>query len=55
MLHGSNLDPPNRFDRLHREVDLEQVEWDQEYRNKLANRKIEYFEDASKSIVSENH
>ena len=34
---------------------MEQVEWDQEYRNKLANRKIEYFEDASKSIVSENH
>ncbi len=55
MLHGSNLDPPNRFERLHREVDFEQVEWDLDYRTKLANRNIEYFEDASKSIVSENH
>lgn len=52
--HGSLLDPPNRFDRMHRELDLEQVEWDTEYLEGLHDRPIEYLTDTSRSIVSEN-
>lgn len=54
MLHGSNLDPPNRFESIRREPDLEHLEWDQEHFRAVANRKIEYIEDASQSIISEN-
>ena len=54
MRHGSNIDPPNRFESLHREADLENLEWDQEYLHGLTNRKIEYIDDASKTIISEN-
>ncbi|XZE53775.1 PA0069 family radical SAM protein [Planctomycetaceae bacterium SH139] len=54
MRHGSNLDPPNRFESIHREPTLEHLEWDQEHLRTLANRKIEYIDDASKSIISEN-
>ena len=54
MRHGSNLDPPNRFEHVHRETELEHLEWDQEYLHALTHRKIEYIEDASQSIVSEN-
>lgn len=54
MRHGSNLDPPNRFEQLHCEADLEHLEWDQEHLRTLENRRIEYLFDASKSIVSEN-
>ncbi len=54
MRHGSNIDPPNRFETIHREVDLEHLEWDQEYHRTLTNRNIEYIDDASASIVSEN-
>jgi DNA repair photolyase len=54
MRHGSNLDPPNRFEPIHREVDLEHLEWDQEYLREISNRKIEYIDDSAQSIVSEN-
>ncbi len=54
MRHGSNLDPPKRFDKVHLEVELEQMEWDQEHLRGLSNRKVEYIPDASKSIVSQN-
>lgn len=54
MRHGSNLDPPNRFESVHHESDLEHLEWDEEHRRKLTNRKIEYIDDASKTIVTEN-
>jgi DNA repair photolyase len=54
MRHGSNLDPPNRFETIRREPDLEHLEWDQEHLRALTNRKIEYLDDASKSIISEN-
>lgn len=52
--HGSQLDPPNRFDTVHRETDLEHVEWDQEYLNERMDRPIRYLDDTSRSIVSEN-
>lgn len=55
MRHGSNIDPPNRFERVHREPDLEHLEWDQEHLRGLTNRKIEYIDDASRSIISENN
>lgn len=48
------LDPPNRFEAQRRELELEQVEWDQEYLTELENRKIEYLPDSSKTIVAEN-
>ncbi|HWL09123.1 MAG TPA: PA0069 family radical SAM protein [Planctomicrobium sp.] len=54
MRHGSNLDPPNRFDRIHTEADLEHLEWDDEYLKERTDRKIQYLTDSSKSIVSEN-
>lgn len=54
MRHGSKIDPPNRFESVQREDDLEHLEWDQEYLREISNRKIEYLDDASKTIVSEN-
>lgn len=54
MRHGSKIDPPNRFESVHREYDLEHLEWDQEYLHEISNRKIEYLDDQTQSIVSEN-
>lgn len=54
MRHGANIDPPNRFDRVHAERDFDHVEWDVEYLHAVANRRIEYLADESKSIVAEN-
>lgn len=54
MTHGSQLDPPNRFEKIHREADFEHLEWDQEYLEALDKRTIEYLADASKSIVTQN-
>lgn len=53
-MHGSRLDPPNRFLAQHREADLEHVAWDDEYLRERDVRPIEYFDDQSQSIVSEN-
>src|SRR5688572_32426022 len=54
MRHGAAIDPPNRFERTIREADLEHVEGDQEYLDGLDDRPVEYLEDASQSIVTEN-
>ncbi|QDS86639.1 Radical SAM superfamily protein [Rosistilla ulvae] len=54
MRHGSELDPPNRFESIRRELDLGQMEWDQEHLAAHERREIEYLPDDSKSIVSEN-
>ncbi len=54
MRHGSQLNPPNPFERLHAEVDLEHLEWDNEYLKQRTARPIEYLPDASQTIVSEN-
>jgi DNA repair photolyase len=53
-MHGSMIDPPNRFEKSHREVDFDHVEWDQEYLEGLGHRPIEYLADMSRSIVSRN-
>lgn len=55
MRHGSRLDPPNRFESVHAEPDFDHLEWDTEYLAERANRKIEYIENSSKSIVTENN
>ncbi|MCA9031263.1 MAG: radical SAM protein, partial [Planctomycetaceae bacterium] len=55
MRHGSNIDPPNRFETVHRELDLEHLEWDEEHLHGLTNRAIEYIEDDSKTIVVKNN
>ncbi len=54
MRHGSRIDPPNRFDRIHTVPDDEHLEWDVEYLDQRQDRRIEYIADSSKSIVSEN-
>lgn len=54
MRHGSRIDPPNRFESVHRDLEREQLEWDEESRRQLGHRPIEYLFDDSKSIVSEN-
>jgi len=54
MTHGSMIDPPNRFEKVHAEADFEHLEWDQEYLAGLDKRPIEYLADASKSIVTQN-
>lgn len=54
MRHGSQLDPPNRFDKTHTTPDLEHLAWDDEYLNGRLERPIEYLADASQTIVSEN-
>ncbi len=54
MRHGSQIDPPNRFESVRREHDFEHLEWDDEYRDALLNRRIEYIDDKSQSIISEN-
>jgi DNA repair photolyase len=54
MRHGSNIDPPNRFEKVRREADWEHLEWDQEHLRGLTNRKIEYIDDAARSIVTQN-
>mgnify|MGYP001245975574 FL=1 len=54
--HGSNLDPANRFEKLHRVVtpeDLDQLAPDDELLSG-PDRAIEYFADQSESILSEN-
>lgn len=55
MRHGSNLDPPNPFERVHSTPDWEHVQWDNEYLKQRADRRIEYLSDSSQSIVSENN
>ncbi len=55
MRHGSNLDPPNRFETVRREDDLEHLSWDQEYLAARERRPIEYLFDESTSIVAENN
>ena len=54
MRHGSNIDPPNRFEKTYSEIDFEHLEWDTEYLDERNNRQIEYIDDTSRSIVSEN-
>src|SRR3954466_4456739 len=51
---GSYINPPNRFDRVHAERDLEQIEHDDELLAALDRPPTEYLDDRSQSVVSEN-
>lgn len=53
MRHGSQLNPANRFERLHVAPDDDHLEADAA--PAAPSRLIEYIDDASESIVSENH
>ena len=54
MRHGSQIDPPNRFDTVQIERDCEHLAWDEEYLRALKHRRVKYFEDMSETIISEN-
>ncbi|HUQ72890.1 MAG TPA: PA0069 family radical SAM protein [Planctomycetaceae bacterium] len=54
MRHGSQLDPPNRFDKTHAVPDFEHLEWDTEYLAARNDRRIEYLPDTSQSLVTSN-
>ncbi|MDX2036792.1 MAG: PA0069 family radical SAM protein [Isosphaeraceae bacterium] len=51
---GAGVDPPNRFERTHTELDLDATADDVEYLESLANPATEYLPDRSRSVVSEN-
>ena len=55
MRHGSQLDPPNPYQRIQREPELDHLAWDEEYLHALTHRHIEYIDDDSQNIVSENN
>jgi hypothetical protein len=38
MRHGSKIDPPNRFEKVHQEADYEHSEWDQEYQRAVSDQ-----------------
>lgn len=48
------MNPPNRFEKTHREADFEHLEHDDEYLEELNHPRTEYLPDTSQSIVSEN-
>jgi len=54
MRHGSIINPANRFDRQHHEPDYEHLAWDENPDDAVAGRRVEYLDDRSASIVSEN-
>jgi len=51
----AQIDPPNRFEKSHRESDLEHVADDEEYIAPLGERATEYIPDRSRSVISENN
>lgn len=51
---GSQIQPPNRFARIHFEEDREHLEHDPDAREALRTVPTEYFADDAKSVISEN-
>ncbi len=51
---GAQIKPPNRFDRIHYEDDLEQVELDDDFMQSRRSVKTEYLPDDSQSVITEN-
>jgi DNA repair photolyase len=51
---GARLNPPNRFEATHRELDLDQVLGDDEYLESLGRPPTEYLPDESRSIIAKN-
>jgi DNA repair photolyase len=54
MRHGSNIDPPNRFQKIRLQPELEPEEDTDEATAGAVTRQIEYIADQSKSIISQN-
>ena len=51
---GARINPKNRFEATHRELDLEQVEDDDEYLESLGRPGTEYLADKSQTIIAAN-
>lgn len=54
MRHGSQLDPPNRFEKTRTEPAFDDLEWDTGWLESRLQRKVQYLPDDSRSIVMEN-
>ena len=57
MRHGSKIDPPNRFEKIRTEQAFEDIDvvGDADFLSAAENRRIEYLDDQSESIVSTNN
>ncbi len=51
---GARLNPANRFETTHHELELDQVEEDEEYLDTLSRPPTEYLPDHSRSIIARN-
>jgi DNA repair photolyase len=51
---GAQLNPPNRFETTHHQIELETVEHDDDYLKSLSRPQTVYFADSSRSIVAQN-
>jgi len=51
---GARLNSPNRFEATHHELELEQVEYDDEYLDALRRPETAYLPDSTRSIVAKN-
>ena len=51
---GARLNPPNRFETTHHEVDLEELENDDDYLDQLTRPPTQYLPDTSRSIIATN-
>lgn len=51
---GSQIEPPNRFGGTYHEIELETVEFDEDYLESLEKRRTIYLPDSSRTIVAEN-
>jgi DNA repair photolyase len=51
---GARLNPRNRFESTHRELDLEQVEDDEEYLQSLGRPPTEFLPDHSRNVIATN-
>jgi DNA repair photolyase len=51
---GARLNPPNRFEITHHELELEQVEDDEEYLDSLSHKSTEFLPDTSRRILAKN-
>ena len=54
MRHGSNIDPPNRFEQITRFQDWEQLDAEEQQTAETISRDITYFDDETQCIVAEN-
>lgn len=51
---GAQISPPNRYEPIHYEDDLEHLEYDNEHVKELRSLKTHYLPDESRTIVSQN-